>query len=299
MRVCPSCGHENQPQNRFCLKCGSPLGEEAEALARDESVTFRVCASCGHQNRAENRVCVKCGSPLAEEAQPTAEEARPIAEEALPVSASGVVYLYGDHFVGGGLPGGRIELPCREVKVKKKELAETGVAAAFVALAQGRHARLYIDRRSGTLGIFKHKAVFLQPLEGAGTLPSGFEGRILNSLSDRQGSNNAVDIVRRLVPESKDPWAVAIELIREGLLEQGYFAEGERGRVTKLLLGRKLLPDCQRIATLQGQVEPVRSVIESFRMANPKMHTQLLKDVRAAIKAQERVRGEDWGNDDD
>jgi hypothetical protein len=25
----------------------------------------------------------------------------------------------------------------------------------------------------------------------------------------------------------------------------------------------------------------------------------LLKDVRAAIKAQERVRGEDWGNDDD
>lgn len=111
------------------------------------------------------------------------------------ITPSGVVYLYGEHFVGGGFLRGRIELPCRGVKVKKDELAETAAAAAFIGLAQGGHVRLYIDRRRGTLGIRKHKAVFLQPLERAGTSPSGFKGMVLRSLSDCQGLNNTVDIL--------------------------------------------------------------------------------------------------------
>jgi len=204
------------------------------------------------------------------------------------ITPSGVVYLYGEHFVGGGFLRGRIELPCRGVKVKKDELAETA-AAAFIGLAQGGHVRLYIDRRRGTLGIRKHKAVFLQPLERAGTSPSGFKGMVLRSLSDCQGLNNTVDILKRLVPESEDPWAGVIWRIREGLLEQGYFVEGKRGGVAKFFLGRKLLPDCERIATLQGQVEPVKSMMESFRKDSPKVYAQLMKDVRAAIKAQKKV----------
>ena len=245
---------------------------------------FKICPNCGYHNKPENRFCVKCGNPLPERSQAPAQQC-----EALPVSPSGVVYLYGDHFVKGGFLRGRIELPCRGVKVKKDELAETAAAAAFIGLAQGGHARLYIDKRQGTLGLRKHKAVFLQPLQRAGAPPSGFEGRILQSLSDRQGLNNAVDILKRLVPESEDPWAGVIWRVKEGLLEQGYFVEGERGKVTKFFRGRKLLPDCQRIATLQGQVEPVRGMIESFRIANPGIYAQLMKDVRAAIEAQRRV----------
>jgi len=245
-------------------------------------MSFKICPKCGHRNKPENRFCVKCGGPLPEEAQATAGEA-------LPVSPSGVVYLYGDHFVKGGFLRGRIELPCRGVKVKKDEVAETAAAAAFIGFAQGGHARLYIDKRKGTLGLRKHKAVFLQPLQRAGAPPSGFEGMILQLLSDRQGLNNAVDILKRLVPESEDPWAGVIWRVKEGLLEQGYFVEGERGKVTKFFLGRNLLPDCQRIATLQGQVEPVRGMIESFRIANPGIYAQLMKDVRAAIQARKRV----------
>jgi len=248
-------------------------------------MALKVCSHCGYQNKPENRFSIKCGNPLPEVVQAPAEEP-------LPVSPSGVVYLYGDHFVRGGFLRGRMELPCRGVKVKKDELAEVAATAAFIGLAQGGYAKLYIDQRRGTLSLRKHKAVFLQPLGRGATLPHGFEGRILQSLSDRQGVNNAVDILKRLVPESEDPWAGVIWRVSEGLLEQGYFMEGERGRVAKFVLGRKLLPDCQRIAALQGQVEPVRNMIESFRIAKPRIYAQLMKDVRVAIQARKRVEAD-------
>lgn len=248
-------------------------------------MTLKVCQHCGCQNKPENRFCIKCGGSLPEVTQATAEEP-------LPVSPSGVVYLYGDHFVGGGFLKGRIELPCRGVKVKKDELAEVAATAAFIGLAQGGYARLYIDQRRGTLSIRKHKAVFLQPLERASTPPSGFEGMILQSLIDRQGLNNAVDILKRLVPESEDPWTQVIWRVSEGLLEQGYFVEEERGRVAKFVLGRKLQPDCQRIAALRGQVEPVRKMMESFRIANSEIYAQLMKDVRTAIRARKKVEAD-------
>ena len=245
----------------------------------------KACSHCGHQDKPENRFCIKCGTPLP-------EATRAATEQALPVSPSGVVYLYGDHFVGGGFLGGRIELPCRGVKVKKDELAEVAATAAFIGLAQEGYARLHIDQRRGTLGLRKHKAVFLHPLEGVGTPRSGFEGRILGLLSDRQGLNNVVDILKRLVSESEDPWAEVIWRVSEGLLEQGYFVEAERGRVAEFVLGSKVLPDCQRIAALQGQVEPVRNMIVSFRIANPRIYAQLMKDVRVAIQARKSVESD-------
>ncbi len=166
-------------------------------------MALKVYSHCGYQNKPENRFCIKCGTPLP-------EATRAATEPALPVSPGGVVYLYGDHFVGGGFLGGRIELPCRGVKVKKDELAAVAAATAFIGLAQEGYARLYIHQRRGKLGLRKHKAVFLQPLGRGGIPPSGFEGRILGLLSDRQGVNNAVDILKRLVPESEDPWAEVI-----------------------------------------------------------------------------------------
>ena len=34
--VCPRCGHENEPESRFCHKCGEPLSEEARASVRKQ-----------------------------------------------------------------------------------------------------------------------------------------------------------------------------------------------------------------------------------------------------------------------
>ena len=47
---CPSCGHANRPDRRFCAKCGVRLGD--------------VCAACGTQNDPDENFCSHCGAAL-------------------------------------------------------------------------------------------------------------------------------------------------------------------------------------------------------------------------------------------
>src|SRR5437867_4291196 len=47
---CPSCGHANRADRRFCAKCGARLGE--------------VCAACGTQNEPDENFCSQCGAAL-------------------------------------------------------------------------------------------------------------------------------------------------------------------------------------------------------------------------------------------
>src|SRR5215475_816404 len=51
---CPSCGHSNRPDRRFCTECGWRLG--------------RACAACGTPAEAEEKFCGNCGAPLGEQA---------------------------------------------------------------------------------------------------------------------------------------------------------------------------------------------------------------------------------------
>jgi class 3 adenylate cyclase/tetratricopeptide (TPR) repeat protein len=55
---CPSCGHSNPPDARFCGGCGTPLTGSVS------------CPSCGAANPAGQRFCTACGSAL-----PSAAEA--------------------------------------------------------------------------------------------------------------------------------------------------------------------------------------------------------------------------------
>ena len=65
---CQSCGHENQPIFRFCLRCGAELGSPEPAAAPPEPVAKRSaandaggCAHCGADVPKDLRFCVECG----------------------------------------------------------------------------------------------------------------------------------------------------------------------------------------------------------------------------------------------
>src|SRR5215470_3691708 len=47
---CPSCGHGNRPDRRFCTECGSRLG--------------RTCAACGTAVELSEKFCGSCGAAL-------------------------------------------------------------------------------------------------------------------------------------------------------------------------------------------------------------------------------------------
>jgi class 3 adenylate cyclase/tetratricopeptide (TPR) repeat protein len=52
---CPSCGHENPPDGRFCGECGAEL--------------TRACSECGRENPANQPFCGGCGRELSAAAQ--------------------------------------------------------------------------------------------------------------------------------------------------------------------------------------------------------------------------------------
>jgi class 3 adenylate cyclase/tetratricopeptide (TPR) repeat protein len=71
---CPSCGHENRADRRFCTECGSRLG--------------RTCATCGTAAELSEKFCGSCGAPLNEptalaERSPAAYTPKHLAEKIL------------------------------------------------------------------------------------------------------------------------------------------------------------------------------------------------------------------------
>lgn len=201
------------------------------------------------------------------------------------MNTSIIIYAYADEFVETRNRGG-VDVPCRDARVKKRDLAATAVTVAFVGLAERAHLRLTLGKRRALLGLRKRPAALATPLGNAESV-GGLEGDLLASLSGNQDPVRA--IVERLLPMSGDPWGDVIARIEEDMLEEGYFLEGERKEVAKFFLGKKLEPDCERMATLQEQVVPVREMLDGFHRKDGALYEHLLKDVRQGIKARQEV----------
>src|SRR3990172_2097993 len=82
--VCPSCGHENRADRKFCAECGAALAP--------------ACASCGASNEQGERFCGQCGRPLG---QTPARTPTPAPSVALPAAFAGGRYQV-QRFLGEG-----------------------------------------------------------------------------------------------------------------------------------------------------------------------------------------------------
>jgi class 3 adenylate cyclase len=82
--VCPSCGHDNRADRKFCAECGAALAP--------------ACASCGASNEQGERFCGQCGRPLG---QAPARTPTPAPSVALPTAFAGGRYQV-QRFLGEG-----------------------------------------------------------------------------------------------------------------------------------------------------------------------------------------------------
>jgi class 3 adenylate cyclase/tetratricopeptide (TPR) repeat protein len=106
--ICSSCGAQNRPDRKFCLRCGTPLAA--------------TCPSCGAANEPEAGFCGECGQPLAGGAGVTGP--RPVTEPSVaPAAGAGLAGL-------AGLAGSAAER--RLVSVLFADLV------GFTTLAEGR-----------------------------------------------------------------------------------------------------------------------------------------------------------------
>jgi ribosomal protein L40E len=77
--TCESCGGENPPDAKYCIKCGATLQapekveekkpvEAPDTLPRSgmDGIDYRTCPNCSHQNKPQAKFCVVCGHKLDE-----------------------------------------------------------------------------------------------------------------------------------------------------------------------------------------------------------------------------------------
>jgi len=215
------------------------------------------------------------------------------------IMPSALAYLFGDMledvFAAKSRLSLREKLPCREVKIKRKDLATAVLVSAIVYLAKRNQLSLEVHTKGR---IIKSKFVLVTPLgQFSNSSDDSFEGQILASISDNPKYNDVRSIVWRLwSADSASPWSDVIQRCQKYLLGQGYFSEQERHGIAKIM-GKKLVPQCEKILPLQAEADALRNVLADFRAANRELYERLWKDVGKGIAS--RQEQEDIDMDDD
>lgn len=204
------------------------------------------------------------------------------------VTASGLVYLFGEGFAKpAGRFGGGETLLYSGQKVDRKSLANRLFEAAFVSLAGEGYVSLGAGKRKSLLVLTREVVVITQE-KGGDDLPPSLERAIIDALEGDPKGDWVQAVVERVIGgECADPWKWVMGYVMERLAETGYLGrEVER---------RRLRPDKvhwsaheEAIAPLAGEVEPLKSTLETFAsVADPDLHKRLVGEVRAGISAQQ------------
>ncbi len=215
------------------------------------------------------------------------------------IAASALAYLFGDVlenvFAGRASRLTRSEtLPCREVKVKRRDLANVMLVAALIHLSEEDHLELIPGKKGH---ILKSRAVFValsteQSVQGPGSL----EEQIVSNITGKNKKDDVSSIVWRLL--SKDwpnPWSHIIKQTQGYLLKVGYFAEEKRHGLGRLR-GKKLVPQCERIATLEKEARQLGKMMAAFQSRQSDLYKQLWKGVTSGIASRQQTADGDAGD---
>ncbi len=218
------------------------------------------------------------------------------------IAPSALAYLFGD--VLENVFARRVSrltrsetLPCRGVKVKRRDLAKVMLAAALVHLSEEGHLKLIPGKKGH---ILKSRAVFVtlssqQSVQGPGSL----EEQIVNNITGKKKKDDLSSIVWRLLSRDwPNPWSHIIEEARGYLLKGGYFVEEKRHGLAKLR-GKKLVPQCERIAALEGEARQLGEMMATFQTRQFELYKQLWKGVTNGIASRQERKDLDAGDIDD
>lgn len=196
--------------------------------------------------------------------------------------ASGIVYLFGDRFVGKARVGAE-KLLYTDVKVSLSDLANQLLVAAFAGLASVGYLQMERFEKK-RLGIFTERDVEVTRSGEPGEPLYGLEAAVWENITDKRDQNRARQIVGRIIGSMcGNPWGVVVQRAKEGLLEQAFLATDKEVR--------RFAPDKIHwsandglIAPHEGKVDEVKAMISSFEAADPDLYKQLVDSVKGGIK---------------
>jgi ribosomal protein L40E len=274
---------------------------------------MKVCINCYTENPLDAALCSECGMSLTR--APSPEEARKLEEEReersrqpeQPPTASGIVYLFGEQFarplrlsdhvrrevfalLANCYPDDRARLEYSGERVHLRDLANRLFEAAFVSLAQKGYISLRLDKRKGRRGATE--ALTVTQAKSAHDMPPSLERAILDVLRGDGNETSVTEAVAGLIRAERPrsllrPWGKisasrwVVVYVMERLAAQRYLGRD----VERLGLSDHVCwsPNEDAIAPMAGEVETLKSMLETFATVNPDLHETLLREVRAGI----------------
>ena len=135
-------------------------------------------------------------------------------------SASDVVYLFGDRFVGEPGLGGE-QLVYGGNKVDFGELGKLLLLVAFADLAGRGYLGLEVVEQK-KLGLFTSKDVLVTRLSSPEETLYGLEAAVWDNLREDPKKDGVRPIIARIIGrKSYNPWGDVVDLAKSGLAQQG------------------------------------------------------------------------------
>lgn len=203
-----------------------------------------------------------------------------------------LLYFLGDQAAPehGHFPGQNTDIPGREARANKTDLAGLLFAVAFWDLR---------ERGALSLALKESKVLFVKTTHVEATLTqqvpcAGLEAGLQELLARKQA-----DTVDHLVrawygKDMVDPWAQAIYAVQNDGYKQGYFADAERGIMGTLKGKPRVLPNQEAITPRLPEAEALLAKWRAFQSAESALATQLVKECASAVRA--RLEQSDSGN---
>lgn len=198
-------------------------------------------------------------------------------------SASDVVYLFGDRFVGEPGLGGE-QLVYGGNKVDFGELGKLLLLVAFADLAGRGYLGLEVVEQK-KLGLFTSKDVLVTRLSSPEETLYGLEAAVWDNLREDPKKDGVRPIIARIIGrKSYNPWSDVVDLAKSGLAQQGYLnvdKEELRFRPDKVHWSANE----GLISPHQGRVDQVKAQLSSMESRDPALYEQLVESVREGIRA--------------
>jgi hypothetical protein len=208
------------------------------------------------------------------------------------LNASDVVFLYANSFVAAdNWRTDGYTLDHSGAKVQKHPLARMVLLAALAQLLQGNWIEMPMVK---TGFVFTQDWPTLR-MGPAGACPlRGVEGRIAAAIDGRGDWQNMLpQIIGRVVGgQHDDPWQQVFLLVREHLVEAGYFNQYENPAAQGLgrIIHSKYIykPNQGLIAQSAGSVAWVQGLLASMEAADPHRWKKTVKAVDGTLKGLKR-----------
>jgi hypothetical protein len=230
------------------------------------------CPQCGTRLRPELTHCLGCGWKIRLSqilVQPHAVE-----KPAFSLPASDVYYLFADHFlepVAGDPEIHHVEHLISDRSPVRKESLVLGLCrVSFIWLAVSGHVDLQLLAKP--LTIARARCVNVVP-KGMYKVPAGsLEGRFLECIYDRRQGFPVEDTMRKMMGfwYQGDAYNWILQIVKQHLLASPCAPGGTR-------------IDAQQLSRLKPQVETVKTMLNSFAVAQPTLVAALLESIQRGL----------------